>query len=135
MKVYTKDLALAVKEHKSLMNLDGLLYILGSIPLFVASILLLLSNFAFYLADAMTTQELLINIVKYIVPTFFLPIATAVFTMYLEKKPIKPMAKWLIYYPLFLGSWLAINFKCLFKRNTTWEKIEHVRDIKIKEIA
>ena len=38
-------------------------------------------------------------------------------------------------YPLFLGSWLAINFKCLFKRNTTWEKIEHVRDIKIKEIA
>ena len=135
MKVYTKDLALAVKEHKTLMNLDGLLYIIGSIPLFVASILLLLSNFVFYLADAMTTQELLINIVKYVVPTFFLPIATAVFTMYLEKKPIKPMAKWLIYYPLFLGSWLAINFKCLFKRNTTWEKIDHVRDIKIKEIA
>ena len=55
--------------------------------------------------------------------------------MYLEKKPIKPMAKWLFYYPLFLGSWLAINFKCLFKRNTKWEKIDHVRDIKIKEIA
>ena len=55
--------------------------------------------------------------------------------MYLEKKPIKPMAKWLMYYPLFIGSWLVINFKCLFKRNTEWEKIEHVRDIKIKEIA
>ncbi len=26
---------------------------------------------------------------------------------------------------------LVINFKCLFKRETTWEKIEHVRDIKI----
>ena len=135
MKAYTKDLALAVKEHKTLMNLDGLLYIIGSIPLFVATILLLLSNFVFYLADGMTTLELIENIVRYIVPTLFFPIVTAAFTMYLEKKPIKPMIKWFIYYPLFLGSWLLINFKCLFKRETTWEKIEHVRDIKIKEIA
>ena len=30
-----------------------------------------------------------------------------------------------------MGSWLVINFKCLFKRETTWEKINHVRDIKI----
>ena len=135
MKVYTRDLALAVKEHKTLMNFDGLLYIIGSIPLFVATLLLLFSNFVVYAANAMTTQELIFNILKYVVPTFLLPIATAVFAMYLEKKPIKPMAKWLFYYPLFLGSWLAINFKCLFKRNTKWEKIEHVRDIKIKEIA
>ena len=93
------------------------------------------SNFIIYAADAMTTLELLSNIVRFVVPTFFMPIATAIFTMYLEKKPIKPMAKWLIYYPLFLGSWLLINAKCLFKRDTNWEKIEHVRDIKIKEIA
>lgn len=135
MKTYTKDLALAVKKNKTLMNLDGLLYIVGSIPLFVATILLLLSNFAIYLADSMTGYELFWNILKYVVPTLFLPILTAVFTMYIEKKPIKPMAKWLIYYPLFIGSWLLINLKCLFKRDTTWEKIDHVRDIKIKEIA
>lgn len=135
MKTYTKDLALAVKKNKTLMNLDGLLYIVGSIPLFVATILLLLSNFAIYLADSMTGYELVWNILKYVVPTLFLPILTAVFTMYIEKKPIKPMAKWLLYYPLFIGSWLLINLKCLFKRDTTWEKIDHVRDIKIKEIA
>ena len=38
-------------------------------------------------------------------------------------------------YPVFLGSWLVINFKCLFKRDTTWEKIEHVRDVKIDEVS
>ena len=135
MKTYTKDLALAVKEHKTLMNLDGLLYIVGSIPMFVVSIIILLSNMIIYLGDSMTTAELIINIVKYVVPTFFFPIFSAIFTMILEKKPIKPMAKWFIYYPLFLGSWLLINFKCLFKRETKWEKIDHVRDIKIKEIA
>ena len=55
--------------------------------------------------------------------------------MYLEKKPIKPMLKWAIYYPLFMGSWLLINLKCLFKQDTRWEKIDHVRSVKIKEIA
>ena len=44
------------------------------------------------------------------------------------------MIKGLLCYPLFLGSWLAINFKCLFKRETSWEKIDHVRDIKINEV-
>ena len=135
MKLYTKDLARAVKEHKTIMNLDGLFYIVGSIPMFVISMILLLSNFIIYLANQMTTLDLIINILKYIVPTFLLPIGTAIFTMILEKKPIKPMAKWFIYYPLFLGSWLLINAKCLFKRETTWEKIDHIRDIKIKEIA
>ena len=55
--------------------------------------------------------------------------------MTLDKRPIKPMIKGLLCYPLFLGSWLLINFKCLFKRNTKWEKINHVRDIKIDEVA
>ena len=70
----------------------------------------------------------------YIVPTFVLPIITAVIIMKLDKRPIKPMMKGLLCYPLFLASWLAINFKCLFKRESNWEKIEHVRDIKINEV-
>ena len=133
MKIYTKDLALAIKKNKTAMNFDGLLYIVGSIPMFVASILLVLLNFVIYFAHEMTGVELIYNIGRYIIPTFILPILTAVFIMYLEKKPIKPMRKWLIYYPLFIGSWLVINFKCLFKRDTKWEKIEHVRNIEIKE--
>ena len=45
------------------------------------------------------------------------------------------MLKWTIYYPLFMGSWLLINFKCLFIRNTSWEKINHVRSIKIADVS
>ena len=134
IKEYTGLLAEAVKEKKTLMNFDGLLYILGSIPMFVVTIILLLLNFVIYLANGMTAQELLINCLRYLIPTFFLPILTAILIMVLEKKPIKPMIKGLIFYPLFLGSWLLINFKCLFVRNTKWEKIEHVRDIKINEV-
>ena len=134
MKEYTGLLAAAVKEKKTLMNFDGLLYILGSIPMFVITILLLVLNVIIYLANGMTAAELGINLLRYLIPTFFLPILTALLIMILDKKPIKPMLKGLMFYPLFLGSWLLINFKCLFVRNTKWEKIEHVRDIKMNEV-
>ena len=134
-KNYTLELAKAVKENKTIMNFDGLLYIIGSMPMFVVSIVLVLSNFAIYLLDSMSTAELIINLLKFVIPTFIFPIFTAILTMYLEKKPIKPMLKWTLFYPLFMGSWLLINLKCLFKQDTTWEKIDHVRSVKIKEIV
>ena len=82
----------------------------------------------------MTAMDLLINCLRYFIPTFLLPIATAILIMLLDKKPIKPMLKGLVCYPLFLGSWLLINFKCLFKRDTSWDKIEHNRSVKINEV-
>ena len=130
---YTKPLAKAASSNKTLMNFDGLLYMLGSIPMFVITILLLVLNAISYLFNGMTTPDFIMNIVRYIVPTFLLPILTAVIIMVIDKKPIKKMWKGLLMYPIFLGSWLLINFKCLFKRDTTWEKIEHVRNVKIED--
>lgn len=135
MHEYTKELAVAVKENKTIMNFDGLLYIVGSIPMFIITIILLLVNGLLYAGNSITGAELIWSYVRYIVPTFFLPILTAMLIMKMEHKPIKPMIKGLLCYPLFLGSWLVINFKCLFKRETTWEKIEHVRNIQINEMV
>lgn len=132
---YTKPLAGAVKENKTLMNFDGLLYMLGSIPMFIMTIVLVILNFVMYIFGGMNVADLLINCLKYIFPTFFLPIFVGIIIMIIDKKPIRPMIKGLALFPLFLGSWLLINFKCLFVRNTKWEKIEHVRDIKIKDVA
>ena len=130
---YTKPLAKAASTNKTLMNFDGLLYMLGSIPMFVITILLLVLNAISYLFNGMTTPDFIMNIIRYVVPTFFLPILTALIIMIIDKKPIKKMWKGLLMYPIFLGSWLLINFKCLFKRDTTWEKIEHVRNVKIED--
>ena len=135
MNEYTKPLAAAVKSNKTMMNFDGLLYILGSIPMFVLTLLLLVLNFVMYIANGMTTTDFVINCLRYLIPTFLLPIFTAILIMILEKKPIRPMIKGLLCYPLFLGSWILINFKCLFKRDTSWDKIEHVRNVKIKDVA
>ena len=33
------------------------------------------------------------------------------------------MWKGILLYPVFMGSWIVINIKCLIKPNTEWEKI------------
>ena len=134
MKHYTKDLARGVKEHKTMMNFDGLLYMFG-IPMMILTFLLLGVNTLLYIGAEMTFAELLGNYARYLIATFILPILTAIAIMLLDKREIKPMIFGLICYPLFLGSWILINIKCLIKPNTKWEKIEHVRDINIKEVA
>ncbi len=131
---YTTDLVKAVFEHKTLMNLDGFFYIIGSIPMFIISIFLLVANLIMYLANTMPGIGLIMNIGRYIIPTLLLPSITAICAMFLDRKPIKPMLKGLIAYPVFMGSWLLINFKCLFKKETSWEKINHVRNIKIADV-
>ena len=135
IKRYTKELAIAAKENKKMINLDGLLYIVGSIPMFIITIALLLTNFIMYNSASITTAELVKNLIMYLVPTFVLPIFVGMFAMWLDGRKIKPMAKGLLCYPLFLLTWICINFKCLFIRNTSWEKINHVRSIKISDVS
>ena len=65
---YTKPLTRSTFENKTLTNFDGLLYMLGSIPMFVITILLLLLNAVFYLTKGMSTADFTLNILKFIIP-------------------------------------------------------------------
>ncbi len=134
MQHYTKDLAEGVKEYKTLMNFDGLLYMMG-IPMMLLTFGLLGVNTLMYLGSEMTFAELIGNYLRYLIATFILPALTGTIIMMLDKRPIKPMLKAIVAYPLFIGSWIFINIKCLIKPDTKWEKIEHVRSVEIAEVA
>lgn len=134
MKHYTKDLAKGVIDNKTLMNFDGLLYMFG-IPMMILTFLLLGVNTLLYLGAEMTLGELIANYARYLIATFILPVLTGTAIMALDKREIKPMIFGILCYPLFLGSWILINIKCLIKPDTKWEKIEHVRDINIAEVS
>jgi len=132
-KHYLKDLAMGVVRNKTVMNFDGLLYLMG-MPILIVTLGLLAVNLAIYLGDGMTIFGLIWNYAKYIGATFIMPPLTALLILILDKRPIKPMIKGLICYPLFMGSWILINIKALIKPNTKWEKINHVRSIKAEEV-
>ncbi len=133
MKYYTKDLAEGVMEYRTLMNFDGFLYLMG-IPMMIVTFLLLAINTVIFLADGMSAGMLIFNYIKYLVATFIVPVLTAVFVMIIEKRPIKKMWKGILLYPVFMGSWIIINIKCIIKPNTQWEKIEHKRNVKINDM-
>jgi len=133
-KYYTKDLFNGVTQNKTLMNFDGLLYILG-IPMMLLTFLLLAVNTLLYVGTDMEFYELIISYAKYLFATFISPIFMACIVMLLDKRNIKSMIGGLLCYPLFLASWILINIKCLIKPNTKWEKIEHIRNVKIKDLA
>ena len=82
----------------------------------------------------MTFIDLAGNFSRYFISTFILPSITGTAIMALDGRKIKPMLFGILCYPLFLGTWIVINLKCVVKPNTKWEKIEHVRDINIKEV-
>ena len=132
-KHYLKDLAMGVVRNKTVMNFDGLLYLMG-MPILIVTLGLLAVNLAIYLGDGMTIFGLIWNYAKYIAATFIMPPLTALLILILDKRPIKPMIKGLICYPIFMGSWILINIKALIKPDTRWEKINHVRSIKAEEV-
>ena len=63
LKTYTGQLYKAVKEHKTLMNFDGLLYIAGTTPILVVTFGLILINCIMYVSKAMTTWLFIVNII------------------------------------------------------------------------
>lgn len=134
LREYTKPLASAVAEHKTVMNFDGLLYLLGTAPMLVLTLLLVILNVVLFATGEMDSIDFLIQILKYVVPTVLVLPFMGFVVMYLEKKKIRPMLKGLFLFPVFMGSWLLINVKCLFKRDTEWKKIEHNNNKKIDEI-
>ena len=135
LKEYTGKLAKSTKKNKNLMIFDGLIYILGSMPIFVMTILVVLIGMIINLYNGATGYEIVTGLVFSGIQTYFGSVAMGLGMMILEKKPIKPMIKGLMCYPIFLFTWLLINAKCLVKQETSWEKIEHVRNIKIGDVA
>ena len=134
LKTYTKPLAEAVVKNKTVMNFDGLLYMLGTTPMLILTLVLVIVNIVLFATGAMTGLDFTIQMLKYIIPTLLVLPFMGLVVLYLEKKPIKPMIKGLLTYPIFMGSWLLINIKCLFKRDTEWKKIDHVDDKKIEDL-
>ncbi len=134
LKEYTKPLAEAVVKNKTVMNFDGLLYMLGTTPMLILTMVLVIVNIVLFATGAMSGLDFTIQMLKYIIPTVLVLPFMGIVVLYLEKKPIKPMIKGLLTYPIFMGSWLLINIKCLFKRDTEWKKIDHVNDKKIEDL-
>ena len=51
-----------------------------------------------------------------------------------NRKPVRPMLPAMVYYWVFIMSWMPINLICLVKKTTTWEVIPHTRAITLSQL-
>ena len=102
LKEYTKPLAEAVVKNKTVMNFDGLLYMLGTTPMLILTMVLVIVNTVLFATGAMSGLDFTIQMLKYIIPTLLVLPFMGLVVLYLEKKPIKPMIKGLLTYPIFM---------------------------------
>lgn len=58
----------------------------------------------------------------------------AFFVVKVNKKNVKNFLSGIVLFPLFILTWLPINFVILLKKEITWEHIEHKSSIKIEEM-
>lgn len=133
IKIYTKDMLKSVSKWKKMANFDTFLYLIG-VPMFLVSILLVIINTILYFVNSIGLKDLLFNYALYFVSIFLLPLLAAIMTVIVEKKSFKDLKKGVIGFPIFMISWLLINIKALVKPNTKWEKIQHVKSVKIEDI-
>lgn len=60
--------------------------------------------------------------------------AMAVFTLLIERKGGIRMLKSILYYWVFILSWVPINLICCFKKCTVWDEIKHTRSVTMSDL-
>lgn len=86
-------------------------------------------------ADLFPATQIFFKLFSPIGFSFLLTTGTAVLTLIAEKKFSWKMWKAILYYWVFVMSWIPINLICIFKKTTVWDEIKHTRGIRISELA
>lgn len=130
MQLYFYRLIKEFFKTKRLSNLDMSFIYLGIMAQVVVYINLFFFRVAnFTVGNPLIEQDYLSWILGGLIQ-MALPLITVI---WLKKDPRK-LWKGILLFPLFILSWLPINFICIFKQNIGWEEIKHERSIKLEEI-
>ncbi len=65
---------------------------------------------------------------------YLLNVAMNIFVVKYNKKSCKNILSGIIFFSLFLATWIPINIICLFKKTENWEQIKHDRDVDLDKL-
>ena len=101
----------------------------------ILSFLMFVITFVFVKMQADVT---IWNVIKYILESivglYITSIIVELLAIIYKKEKLKQVWKGLIYFPIFILTWLPINVVCYISKKTKWDVIKHSRNIKINEI-
>lgn len=134
-KIYSPKLLKNFFKTGNLSSLDMTLIYLGPIIQLVIfldiilSLILKLSGIEFYLS------HLMINSTFGLLRAYILALIVELFVLVYKKKNPTEIISGIIFFAVFIITWIPINILCLIKKQTKWEEIKHNRSVSINEIA
>ncbi len=127
---FTKLLHYGIKN-ASFSCLDGLIFLispliqsLGLTSYIVHAIIAIVNGININIASKIIT----------LICWYLVSLCISISAIKFSKKSIKPYLKGIFALPLFVLSWMPINFIAFFIRKNRWEKIEHTKDITIDKM-
>ncbi len=134
---YTAPLLKKAVQQRSALNFDQFVFFLAPVMQVVCFISMILSAIT-----AIFYQEVNLFPDTWLYVQLFSPVvsflgtaATAFLTLLVEKKYSKKMWKAILYYWIFVMSWIPINLLCLVKKTTVWHEIKHTRSVRMSELS
>jgi len=136
MNLYSKELLKQFFKTKNIALLDmyfvfmsPLIQILSFMNILFIPIFRILKINLFFFDLHMLITGIISSIVSYILTTLF-----AIIVVIFEKKKVLPLLKGILFFPLFIFSWVPIHIYCFIKKQDTWEEIKHSKNIKIDDL-
>ena len=69
------------------------------------------------------------------IASYVLTVAFSIIIVMMLKKKVLPLLKGILFFPLFIFSWVPINIYCLIKKQDTWEEIKHSKNVTIDDLV
>ncbi|MEG1143382.1 MAG: glycosyltransferase family 2 protein [Bacilli bacterium] len=134
---YYKKLFNSIFKKGSFASLDILLVYLSSFIQVLSFILLL--AYCIYTVSSISLIKvtfvlLFINILLF-VSFYIISLFVSIFVIKYYKKDIKACLKGVIFFTIFMFTWIPINIVCLFTKKIKWYQIKHHRDIGIESLT
>ena len=127
----------AIRE-RSLPALDQLIFLLAPVMQVLSILPALLAMTLILLSSNWTAAFVLPWVLRSLLqPALVFGAVTllgAFLTTLLERRPLASMAKAIVYYGIFLLSWIPINLLCFVKKSKVWVEIKHTRKVRVAEL-
>lgn len=134
---YVKDLLNHAYRKKDLSSLDMALFFLSPfVQVFALLLFVTIWSYQFYGIPLNDIFSYMVSFPWYFfVITYSGMLLLGVVVVTILHKRLAPSIKGILMFPIFMLTWLPINFLCMFLKNIQWSEIRHTRNVRIDEVG
>lgn len=131
-KVYYKELLKKIVKDKSYSALDILFFIISTIfHVLLAFLIILLMLYIIININSINIVNLGLSLLIILLAVYMCGVLIRIYLIKRNNKKIRDTIGGILFFDVFLVTWIPINFICLFIDKCNWDSIKHNRNIEV----